>query len=102
MRNQIKGCTFVLIGKLSVIQKQEKMYKEITIEEYTKHFNDNHPNLRPFSSFTDPDGMHPLGNGSPQYVTEYALRDSESPIVKAETKVFDGKSETKYFHQEVQ
>jgi|TARA_R110000851_G_scaffold310388_1_gene470174 hypothetical protein len=73
------------------------MYTEITQAKYFKVFSENKPNLCPHSSFTDMDGTSPLGNGGPQVITEWGLRDSDTPLIKVHSEEVDGKMQHNYY-----
>lgn len=77
--------------------KTDKMYNPISQTKYFKLFAENKPNLCAHSSFTDMDGTHPMGNGNRQIITEWGLKDSETPLLKAHSERIEGKMQHMYF-----
>ncbi len=73
------------------------MYKQITQSKYFKIFAENKPNLCAFSSFTDMEGTHPIGNGNRQIITEWGLKGGDKPLLKAHSEKTNGKIQHNYF-----
>ena len=73
------------------------MSTEITAEEYKKIFAENTGNMVVHATFTDMTGSgYEWSNGNPQHMTEWGLRDADSPLVRLESETIDGKEEITY------
>ena len=68
------------------------MLKEIEAKEYFELYKKHKPNLCVHSSYTDV-----TGTGDPQWMTEWGLKDSETPMIRAESETIDGETIHKYF-----
>ena len=74
------------------------MLKEIEAKEYFELYKKHKPNLCVHSSYTDVTGDGYLwSTGSPQWMTEWGLKDSDEPMIRAESETIDGETTHKYF-----
>lgn len=74
------------------------MFKEIEAKEYFELYKKHKPNLCVHSSYTDVTGDgHLWSTGNPQWMTEWGLKDSDEPMIRAESETIDGETTHKYF-----
>ena len=73
------------------------MFKEIEPKEYFELYKKHRANLCVHSSYTDMEGMQVWSGGTPQWMTEWGFKDSDAPLIRAETKRIDGVDTHKYF-----
>ena len=58
--------------------------KKVTEQEYREDFKKQ--NLKPISSFSDPDGAIPFGYGVPAMDTDWGVEGDEEPIARCEMR----------------
>ena len=58
--------------------------KKVNKETYMEAFKQQE--LKPISSFSDPDGVMPFGYGRPAMDTDWGTEDSDEPIARCEMR----------------
>jgi len=58
--------------------------KQVTREEYMAFFKGK--NLKPISSFSDPDGVLSFGYGCPAMDTDWGTEDEDEPFARCEMR----------------
>ncbi len=71
---------------------------EIEEKEYFAIYKKNKPLLCVHGSYTDVTGSgHEWSTGNPQWMTEWGLKDSDVPMIRAESQTVEGETTHKYF-----
>ena len=87
--------------RYEIIKSKQPTMQRITKKQYLQVFKDNRTecldNMCVHESYTDIDGTCPLGNGNPQWVTVWGLRETQTPLIKAHSESINGVIETKYY-----
>jgi hypothetical protein len=74
------------------------MFKEIEAKEYFDLYKKYKSVLCVSSSYTDVDGNNHLwSTGNPQWMTEWSLKDTDIPLIKAESETIDDVTIHKYY-----
>ena len=74
---------------------------EISKDEYFDIFNKNKDKLCVHASYTDISGDgYQWSSGYPQWMTEWGFKDSENPLIRAESEIDEGETIHKYYKVE--
>jgi len=73
------------------------IWKKTDKHVYATIYREHCKELFVFSSFSDPSGWSPIGNGRPRMITEWGFKDSDFPLIKSiGTKKDEDQSEYDY------